>query len=215
VRGVNARRRGRRPGRSEAKSIDDAELPRKATSLMRTGELFPRVGFVVTNLRLPSRVVCGSIFGAARPNIGSRNAEQAAHWTRLSCHLFRANAVAIERARLQPRQLVEAAGTAKADRHLVAHQLAAAPRQDWRALDQACAVLLAPVGGESPDTTPIRSDAAANLGAGGPDGLTGKVERRDPKKTQQGTTKSPATAGCVRGCGIVRIRTAKMELRDR
>lgn len=42
--------------------------------------------------------------------------------------------------------------------------------QDRWAYGEACAVLLAAVGGESPDPTPVRGDASADLGAADPDG---------------------------------------------
>ena len=44
--------------------------PERSDLKVNFGELFPRVGFIVTNLSLPSR---------------------ATHWTRLLCHRFRAN----------------------------------------------------------------------------------------------------------------------------
>jgi hypothetical protein len=55
------------------------------------GELFPRVGFIVTNLSLPSRAVVRfyNKRGAAEQWI--KEGKQATHWTRLSCHRFRAN----------------------------------------------------------------------------------------------------------------------------
>jgi len=59
----------------------------------RPGELFPRVGFIVTNLSLPSRSVARfyNQRGTAEQRI--QQGKQAAHWTRLSCHWFRANEV--------------------------------------------------------------------------------------------------------------------------
>jgi hypothetical protein len=55
------------------------------------GELFPRVGFIVTSLGLPSRAVVRfyNRRGTAEPWI--KEGKQAAPWTRLSCHRFRAN----------------------------------------------------------------------------------------------------------------------------
>ncbi len=50
------------------------------------GELFPRVGFIVTNMSLPSRSV-------VRFYNKRGTAEQ---WTRLSCHRFRANEVRLQ-----------------------------------------------------------------------------------------------------------------------
>ncbi len=55
------------------------------------GELFPRVGFIVTNLSLPSRAFIRfyNMRGTAEQWI--KEGKQATHWTRLSCHRFRAN----------------------------------------------------------------------------------------------------------------------------
>ena len=60
------------------------------------GELFPRVGFIVTNMVLPSRSVVRfyNKRGTAEPWI--KEGKQAAHWTRLSCHRFRANEVRLQ-----------------------------------------------------------------------------------------------------------------------
>ena len=61
--------------------------------------------------------------------------------------------VAVERARLQLRESLGAAGAAEADRHQVADQSPAAPRQDGRALGETRVVLQAVAGGEPPDPT--------------------------------------------------------------
>jgi hypothetical protein len=60
------------------------------------GELFPRVGFIVTTLRLPSRAAVRfyNRRGAAEQWI--MEGKQAAHGTRLSCHRFRANEVRLQ-----------------------------------------------------------------------------------------------------------------------
>jgi Transposase DDE domain group 1 len=57
------------------------------------GELFPRVGFIVTNLILPSRAVVRFYHrrGTAEPWI--KAGKQAVKMTRLSCHRFRSNEV--------------------------------------------------------------------------------------------------------------------------
>ena len=62
----------------------------------RRGELFPRVGFIVTNMVLPSRSVVRfyNKRGTAEPWI--KEGKQATHWTRLSCHRFRANEVRLQ-----------------------------------------------------------------------------------------------------------------------
>jgi hypothetical protein len=78
-----------------------------------------------------------------------------------------------ERAGVQPRECLAAAGSTSADRHLVADRSPAAPRQDGWAACQARPLLPAPAGGESPDAAAVRVDAPAHLGAAGADRLTG------------------------------------------
>ena len=57
------------------------------------GELFPRVGYIVTNLALPSRAVVR--FYNKRGTAGQwiKEGKQAMKMTRLSCHRFRSNKV--------------------------------------------------------------------------------------------------------------------------
>jgi hypothetical protein len=57
------------------------------------GELFPRVGFIVTNLILPSRAVVRFYNRRGMAEQWIKEGKQATHWTRLSCHRFRANEV--------------------------------------------------------------------------------------------------------------------------
>jgi hypothetical protein len=64
------------------------------------GELFPRVGFIVTNLSLPSRAVVHFYNKRGTAEQWIKEDKQATHWTLLSCHRFRAN-----EARLQLRLL--------------------------------------------------------------------------------------------------------------
>ncbi len=54
------------------------------------GELFPRVGFIVTNLSLPSRAVVRFYNKQGTAEQWIKEGKQATHWTRLSCHRFRA-----------------------------------------------------------------------------------------------------------------------------
>jgi hypothetical protein len=76
---------------------------------------------------------------------------------------------------------------AEAHRHLVVDQSATAARQDRWASGEAHAVLLAAVGGESPDPTPLRSDASADLGAADPDGPNRRpLVWESGKETEQG-----------------------------
>jgi hypothetical protein len=55
------------------------------------GKLFPRVGFIVTNLSLPSRAVVRFYSKRGTAEQWIKEGKQATRWTRLSCHRFRAN----------------------------------------------------------------------------------------------------------------------------
>ncbi len=54
-------------------------------------ELFPRVGFIVTNMTLPNRAVVRFYNKRGTAEQWIKEGKQATHWTRLSCHRFRAN----------------------------------------------------------------------------------------------------------------------------
>ncbi len=58
---------------------------------VHVGELFPCAGFIVTNLELPSRLVVGFYNKRGTAEQSIKEGKLATHWTRLSCHLFRAN----------------------------------------------------------------------------------------------------------------------------
>ncbi len=57
------------------------------------GELFPRVGFIVTNLEMPSRAVARFYNKRGTAERGIKEGKQAVKMTRLSCHRFRSNEV--------------------------------------------------------------------------------------------------------------------------
>jgi len=57
------------------------------------GELFPRVGFIVTNLTLPSRAVVRFYNKRGTAEQWMKEGKQAVKMTRLSCHRFRSNEV--------------------------------------------------------------------------------------------------------------------------
>ncbi len=57
------------------------------------GELFPRVGFIVTNLVLPSRAVVRFYNKRGTAEQWIKEGKQAVKMTRLSCHRFRSNEV--------------------------------------------------------------------------------------------------------------------------
>ena len=60
------------------------------------GELFPRVGFIVTNMALPSRSIVRFYNKRGTAEQWIKEGKQATHWTRLSCHRFRANEVRLQ-----------------------------------------------------------------------------------------------------------------------
>ncbi len=57
------------------------------------GEMFPRVGFIVTNLTLPSRAVVRFYNKRGTAEQWIKEGKQAVKMTRLSCHRFRSNEV--------------------------------------------------------------------------------------------------------------------------
>ena len=57
------------------------------------GELFPRVGFIVTTLSRTNRAVVRFYSQRGTAERWIKEGKEATHWTRLSCHRFRANEV--------------------------------------------------------------------------------------------------------------------------
>jgi hypothetical protein len=60
------------------------------------GELYPRVGFIVTNLTRLNRRVVKFYNGRGTAEQWIREGKNALRWTRLSCHAFRHNAVRLQ-----------------------------------------------------------------------------------------------------------------------
>jgi hypothetical protein len=77
---------------------DSWTTPRRVVAKVEhhAGELFPRVGFIVTNMTLPSRSVVRFYNKRGTAEQWIKEGKQAAHWTRLSCHRFRANEVRLQ-----------------------------------------------------------------------------------------------------------------------
>ena len=71
------------------------DIPRRvvAKEEWHQGELFPRVGFVVTNLNLPPEGVTHYYNGRGTAEQWIKEGKYALNWTRLSCHRFVANQV--------------------------------------------------------------------------------------------------------------------------
>jgi Transposase DDE domain group 1 len=57
------------------------------------GELFPRLGFIVTNLSYPTIGIVRFYNGRGTAEQWIKEGKQALNWTRLSCHKFVANQV--------------------------------------------------------------------------------------------------------------------------
>ena len=60
------------------------------------GELYPRVGFIVTNMTRPAERVSKFYNGRGTAEQWIREGKYALRWTRLSCHSFRHNAVRLQ-----------------------------------------------------------------------------------------------------------------------
>ena len=88
------------------------------------GELFPRVGFIVTNMSRPAERVVDFYNGRGTAEQWIKEGKDAIRWTRLSCRAFTAQRCAppAPRARLQSRQFPAHVGHARADQALVADE---------------------------------------------------------------------------------------------
>jgi Transposase DDE domain group 1 len=60
------------------------------------GELYPRVGFIVTNLNRPAKRVVKFYNGRGTAEQHIKEGKNAIRWTRLSCHAFRHHAVRLQ-----------------------------------------------------------------------------------------------------------------------
>ena len=60
------------------------------------GELYSRVGFIVTNLTRPAERVCQFYNGRGTAEQSIKERKLALRWTRLSCHALRGNAVRLQ-----------------------------------------------------------------------------------------------------------------------
>ena len=71
------------------------DIPRRMVAKVEwhQGELFPKVGFVVTNLNLPPEGVTHYYNGRGTAEQWIKEGKYALNWTRLSCHRFVANQV--------------------------------------------------------------------------------------------------------------------------
>ena len=125
-------------------------------------------------MTLPSRSVVRFYNKRGTAEQWIKEGMQATHWTRLSCHRFRANEVRLQLAVLAYnlgnlwRRLV----LPPRIKRLVAHESPAAAGEDRRPAREACPVLLAAAGRRASDPAAVRRHAAADLGAAGAGRLT-------------------------------------------
>jgi len=130
------------------------------------GELFPRVGFIVTKLEL-AEPGSGAVLQQARDSRTvdqGRQASDALDPAVVSSVPGQRSVLAVERIGLQPGEPVAAAGAAEEDRPLVADQLATAVGEDGRTVSEARALLLAAVGRGASDAASVRGDGCGGSG---------------------------------------------------
>jgi len=136
------------------------------------GELFPRVGFIVTNLETPSRAVVRfhNKRGTAEQLI--KEGKEAVKMTRLSCHRFRSNQVRLALSLLAYnlgslwRRLALPRGIENwfADES-AATSGAATSGEDRRTDGETCALLLVIASGRTSDAKAVRGDARSDRSA--------------------------------------------------
>jgi hypothetical protein len=154
------------------------------------GELFPRVGFIVTNLETESRAVVRFYNKRGTAEQWIKEGKQAVKMTRLSCHRLRSNEVRLWLSVMAYnlgnlwRGVPSGPGAAETDWQLVVDEPAATPGEDWRQAGQARPVLLAAVGRKPPDEAAICGDGTADRCAGGGDGVDAGDARSEIGQTR-------------------------------
>jgi hypothetical protein len=76
----------------------------------RAGELFPRTGFIVTNLRWKDSHVVKFYSKRGTAEQWLKEGKYALNWTRLSCHYFIDNQVRLQQHRLKKGMLDDSGG---------------------------------------------------------------------------------------------------------
>jgi Transposase DDE domain group 1 len=118
------------------------------------GELFPRLGFIVTNLETPSRATgYGGAMDQGRQGGGEDDAAL------LPSVPLEPSVAGAEPVGVQPGESVAAARFAPRNRELVSDKFAATAGEDRRTTGQTCALLLATAGRRTSEPAAVRSDA--------------------------------------------------------
>ncbi len=140
------------------------------------GELFPRVGFIVTNLETDSRAVVRFYNKRGTAEQWIKEGKQAVRMTRLSCHRFRSNEV---RLWLSVIPTLSGRSVAQENRGLVLDQLAAAAGEDGRSAGETCALLLAFAGRRTSESEAVRQHAQNDRDVA----AAGRLANQDRKPT--------------------------------
>src|SRR5215813_10972436 len=130
------------------------------------GELYPRVGFIVTNMSRPAERVVAFYNKRGTCEQWIKEGKGAIKWTRLSCRTFAAKrgAAPASCTRLQPRQFPAHAGDAGADQGLVADDLEGQADQDRREGGEPRPLCYLPDGRGRHRTANVPGDFAADRG---------------------------------------------------
>ncbi len=146
--------------------VSDARVVAKIE--WHAGELFPRVGFIVTNLSWRSKNVVKFYNGRGTAEQWIKEGKNAVKWTKLSCRTFKDNQspLAVVRVGLQPGQLPAAAGLAETGATLVADDAAGEADQDRGQGDAAREVRDVPTGRGGGDAEVVRGDPRPHRAVG-------------------------------------------------
>jgi hypothetical protein len=130
------------------------------------GELYPRVGFIVTNMSRPAERVVAFYNKRGTCEQWIKEGKGAIKWTRLSCRTVRGQrrAAPASCARLQSWQLSPHACNTGADQGLVADELEGEADQDRREGGEPRTLRRLPNGGGRHPTTNVPGDSAADRG---------------------------------------------------
>jgi hypothetical protein len=147
------------------------------------GELYPRVGFIVTNLSRPADRVVAFYNKRGTCEQWIKEGKGAIKWTRLSCRTLAANAVRAPAscARLQSRQFPAHAGDARANQGLVADELEGEADQDRRESGEPRPLCCLPDGRGRHPTANVPGDFAIDRGTTTAAATNARVRRRSSR----------------------------------
>ena len=122
------------------------------------GPLFPRVGFIVTNLSRPAERVTKFYNGRGTAEQYIKEGKNAINWTRLSCHSFRNNEVRLQLHALAYNlaNFMRTLASAEGGRALVVDHAAGEAGEDRREGGQSRAVRHLPTSGGRRPKSPVR-----------------------------------------------------------